>query len=128
MNLEEYFRQVKGTGILATANDEGVVNAAVFSPPNIIEDGVIAFLMNDHLSHENLKVNDNAAYLFLEETEAWQGVRLHIRKIREERNTELARMLMRGKNWDTEEGDVNLVFFKIEQILPLIGDAFIVSE
>lgn len=125
MNLEEYFRQVKGTGILATANDEGVVNAAVFSTPHIIEDGVIAFLMNDHLSHENLKVNKNAAYLFIEETDAWQGVRLHLRKMREERNTELARALVRRNRRDPEEADLNLVFFKIEQILPLIGDAFI---
>lgn len=125
MNLEEYFRQVKGTGILATANDEGVVNAAVFSTPHIIEDEMIAFLMNDHLSHENLKVNNNAAYLFMEETEAWQGVRLHLRKIREERNTELARNLVRRKNRDPEQADLNLVFFKIEKILPLIGDAFI---
>lgn len=125
MNLEEYFRQVKGTGILATASDEGVVNAAVFSTPHIIEDGVIAFLMNDHLSHENLKVNDNAAYMFLEETDAWQGIRLHLRKIREERNTELARQLVRRNNRPPEAANLNLVFFKIDQILPLIGDTFI---
>lgn len=122
MNLTEYFTKHDGTAILATADAGGKVDAAVFSKPHLIEGEVIALLMSDRLSHANLQNNPHAAYLFMEKGPGWQGVRLYIRRIREERNSELARSLIRRGDVEAKNIDINLVFFQIEEILPLIGE------
>jgi Pyridoxamine 5'-phosphate oxidase len=122
MNLTEYFAQHDGTAILATADAGGKVDAAVFSKPHLIEGDVIALLMSDRLSHANLQNNPHAAYLFMEKGPGWQGIRLYIRRLREERNSELARSLIRRRDADAKTLDINLVFFQIEEILPLIGE------
>lgn len=122
MNLAEYFAQHDGTAILATADAGGKVDAAVFSKPLLIEGEVIALLMSDRLSHANLQNNPHAAYLFMEKGPGWQGIRLYIKRLREERNSELARSLIRRRDADAKTLDINLVFFQIEEILPLIGE------
>ena len=43
MSLAEYFEQVKGTGVLATANDKGQVDAAIYSRPHVIDSETVAF-------------------------------------------------------------------------------------
>ena len=47
MELNQYFASVKGTGILSTADDKGIVNAAVYATPHTMEDGVISFIMRE---------------------------------------------------------------------------------
>ena len=42
MNLKEYFENTKGTGVLATSDRQGKVNAAIFARPHILEDGTVA--------------------------------------------------------------------------------------
>ena len=84
MDLKSYFENIKGVGVLSTADKEGRVNAAVYSRPHFMEDGTIAFIMNDRLSHHNLTSNPHAAYLFMEEGPGYKGKRLFITKVREE--------------------------------------------
>jgi hypothetical protein len=62
----------------------------------------------------------HAAYLFKEDGEGWKGVRLHLRKVKEEKDTELLRSLKRRRYEGDEEGR-HLVFFQVEKVLPLIG-------
>jgi hypothetical protein len=119
MNWSDYFAQHDGTAILSTADNQGKVNAAVYSKPHLIGEDYIALLMSDRLSHANLQSNPHAVYLFLENSDGWQGKRLYLTKTKEERNTDLARSLIRGKHNKT--GDVNLVYFSIQQVLPLVG-------
>ena len=57
MTLKEYFETNKGFGILATADDQGRTNAAVYSRPHFMEDGTVAFIMRDRLTHNNLTSN-----------------------------------------------------------------------
>ena len=95
MNLNTYFDETKGMGVLSTADDQGRVNAAVYARPHFLEDGSLAFVMRDRLSHHNLQSNPNAAYLFREEGAGYKGLRLHLAKTREESGTPLVKELCR---------------------------------
>ncbi|MCX5851910.1 MAG: pyridoxamine 5'-phosphate oxidase family protein, partial [Deltaproteobacteria bacterium] len=66
MTLRDYFDTATGTGILATADKEGNVNAAIYSRPHFMEDESIAFIMADRMTHFNLQSNPRAVYLFRE--------------------------------------------------------------
>lgn len=124
MDLNKYFEDVKGRGILATADAGGKVDLAVYAKPHLMEDGTIAFIMADRLTHHNLMSNPSAAYMYMEEGKGYKGVRLFIRKLREEENTELLESLRRRKyaaEKDQEEKSRFLVFFQVEKVLPLIG-------
>lgn len=121
MDLKAYFKNTKGFGVLATANGNGKVNAAVYARPHIMEDGSIAMIMRDRLSHHNLQSNPQAAFLFHEDRPGYKGRRLYLTKIGEEQNTDLMKSLRRRQYPDTELEVKFLVFFKIDQELPLIG-------
>jgi hypothetical protein len=124
MDLKEYFVKTRGLGVLSTADDEGHVNAAVYSRPHFMDDGSIAFIMNDRLSHANLQTNPYASYLFKSAESGFKGVRLYLQKTREEADTELLQELKKRKrDLEAEVKETRyLVFFKIEKLLPLIGD------
>jgi hypothetical protein len=99
------------------------VDAAIYSRPHIMEDGTVAWIMAERLTHHNLQSNPHAAYLFMEEGPGYKGIRLFLSKVREEANTELLASLRRRK-YATEPEDAQsrfLVFFKIDNTLPLIG-------
>jgi len=123
MDLEDYFEKVKGTGVLATADDQGRVDVAIYSKPHFMADGTVAFIMADRLTHHNLQSNNQAAYLFMEEGSGYKGRRLFMTKIREEQDTELLYSI-RSKRFASEKEDGKtrfLVFFTIDKILPLVG-------
>jgi len=121
MELKEYFENTKGTGILATADSDGKVDAAVYARPNIMEDGSLAFIMRDRLTHHNLQSNSHATYLFIEHGPGHKGRRLYLTKVREEQDTELLESLRKRQYLDEREESKFLVFFKVTKELPLIG-------
>ncbi|HZJ03793.1 MAG TPA: pyridoxamine 5'-phosphate oxidase family protein [Thermoleophilia bacterium] len=123
MNLREYFENTKGFGVLSTADKQGKVDAAVYSRPHVMEDGTIASIMRDRLTHENLKTNPQAVYLFLEEGEGYRGKRLFLTKIREEQDSDLIDEICRRcyPNDLQVKYPQFLVIFRIEKELPLIG-------
>lgn len=126
MNLKEYFDNTEGYGILSTANSKGEVNAAVYSRPNVMEDGSLAVIMNNRLSHENIKQNPNAHYLFIENSSGIKGKRLTLSFLHEEQDSELLFQLCKRCHPATLEPDSKtrfLVFFKVEKELPLIGSS-----
>ena len=123
MDLKAYFENVKGRGILSTADGQGRVDAAVYAKPHIMDEEAIAFIMADRLTHENLKSNGHAAYLFMEDGPGYKGTRLYLTKVKEEQDSELLYAL-RSKRYasEKEEGKTRfLVFFKVDKVLPLIG-------
>lgn len=122
MDLREYFDSNKGVGILATADGDGKVDAAVYARPHVMEDGTIAMIMRDRLSHHNLQTNPHAAYLFHEAGPGYKGKRLFLTKIREEKNSDLLKSLRRRQYPDKKKEAKYVVFFKLDQELPLIGD------
>ena len=124
MALAEYFETNKGTGILATADKDGNVDAAVYARPHILEDGQVAFIMRDRLTHHNLQSNPHATYLFIEKGKGYSGKRLFMTKYREEKNSALVDKLKR-RSYKSEADRVNnpryLVYFRVDKELPLIG-------
>ena len=125
MDLREYFERTKGTGVLATADSSGKVDMALYARPHMLEDGTLAFIMADRLTHHNLQSNPQAAYLFIETQGIHQGKRLFLKKVSEEKNSERIKTMRRSCLCDEEieaDGkDRYLVIFKIEKELPLIG-------
>lgn len=120
MDLADYFAKRKGTGIFATADAAGKVNAAVFSRPHILPDKRIAFIMREKLTHHNLMSNPHAAFMFIEADSHWKGKRLYLTKTGEEKDSDLLRSLRRGHH-NKEDVPRYLVFFRLDKVLPLIG-------
>jgi hypothetical protein len=126
MKLSEYFDSVKGIGVLSTADASGKVNSAVYARPHVLDEQTIAFIMADRLSHANLQSNPHAAYLFKEEGPKYIGKRLYLTRIREEKDSPMIDQIRRKKYPEVEgkyEGVAKfLVFFRVDNVLPLIGD------
>lgn len=123
MDIREYFKDVKGLGILATADDQGKVDAAIYATPHIMDENTIAFIMPDRLTHNNLQSNSHAAYLFKEDSPGYKGTRLFLSKNSEEKDTELLKSLRRKKyaREECEEEARYLVSFTVDKRLPLVG-------
>jgi hypothetical protein len=124
MKLKDYFQKTKGISILSTADRDGKVTTAIYSLPRILEDNSIAFIMRERLTYHNLRTNPHAAFMFIEESAGYQGIRLFLKKISEDNDPEVI-MKMTRRNLTPEEdkqkGPKHLVIFRVEMILPLIG-------
>jgi len=120
MDLKKYFESIDGFGALSTANAKGVVNSALFARPHILSSDTLAFITIERLNYLNLKENPSAYYLFKDSSDEYSGVRLVLTKISEEKNSpkiaELSRRELKG------DRDRYLITFKIEKVLPLVGD------
>jgi hypothetical protein len=124
MNLFEYFKNAQGFGILATSDSDGMVDIAVYARPEVVDESTIAFIMRERLSHQNLKSNPHAAYMFIEKGQGYSGKRLYLTKIREETNTSLVDSFIKKQpEISPADDDSNkyLVFFNVENIWPLVG-------
>ena len=121
MTIKDYFNSTKGKGILSTADSSGNVNSAVYGRPHFMEDGTLAFIMRDRLTHHNLTSNPSAVYLFIEEVNGYKGKRLYLTKLKEEENSPLIKEIQR-REYDIDPGENRyLVFFNLSKELPLIG-------
>ncbi len=127
MNMKEYFESTEGTGVLATSDAGGKVDAAIYARPRVLDDHTIAFIMGDRLSHKNLHSNPHAAYLFMEKNGHFSGKRLYITKLREDDDRATIEEEMRKRDPHSVEryGNVKkfLVYFKVDSCLPLVGSA-----
>ena len=125
MKLRQYFEEHSGRGIIATSDKEGNVNAAVYATPHFMDDGEIAFIMRDRLTHKNITENPKAAYLFIAEGSGVTGIRLYLEKTAEEQDSEKLNEINRRKGrYEEEEIEARfLVYFKVTKILPLLGAA-----
>jgi hypothetical protein len=124
MQLKDYFAHAKGIGVLSTADDNGKVDAAIYARPHVTDEGTIAFIMRDRLTHHNLEGNPYAVYLFIEEGRGYQGLRLYLKKVKEDTNAELIQMMTRrclSPEEDEAKGPKFLVYFEVEKTLNLIG-------
>lgn len=124
MDLKDYFENTSGTGILSTADNTGNVDAAIYSRPHLMEDGSLAFIMRDRLSHANLQSNPRAVYLFIEQGKGFNGKRLYLTMTKEEKNSDLIASLKRREHNPTTDEDRFLVYFTIDRERPLVGDSF----
>lgn len=124
MQLKDYFEKASGVGVLSTADSDGKVDAAIYARPHVMADGTLAFIMRDRLTHKNLQENPYAAYLFIEAERGYKGLRLFLKKVREDQDLELIGKMTRRcltPEEDEAKGPKFLVYFKIEKTLNLIG-------
>jgi hypothetical protein len=122
MDLSAYFEATKGTGVLATADADGRVDAAIYARPHIDADGAIAFIMRDRLTHHNIQSNPRATYLFIEDGPGYKGKRLFLRKTGEEQNPDKIAAMRRRQRIEANDEMKFVVYFTLEKELPLIGD------
>ena len=125
MFLAEYFKNLEGTGIFATADKDGMVDLAIYAKPHVVDDRTIALVMRQKLSHQNLKSNIHAAYMFIEAGEGYRGLRLYLTKLREEINESVIAEFIKGNPNIAPLKDDSvkyLVFFRVDNTWPLVGD------
>lgn len=124
MHIQEYFENRQGVGVLSTADSDGKVDAAIYAKPHVLANGTIAFIMRDRLTHKNITANPHAVYLFIENAGGYKGVRLFLKKVREDDDAELIKQMTRRcltPEEDAAKGPKFLVYFEVEKILNLIG-------
>jgi hypothetical protein len=123
MNLNTYFENIKGTGILATCDSDGNVDAAIYARPYVIDEQTIAFSMMERLSYLNIKSNPKACYMFIEKTEGFRGFRIYLTMTGEETDEEKIKEIkkMHSVNYQPDERR-HLVYFRVENTWPLVGD------
>jgi hypothetical protein len=122
MDLKAYFENTKGTGVLATADGDGLVNAAIYARPHVLEGGTLAAIMRDRLSLANLQSNPHAVYLFIEDGPGYRGRRLYLTKLSEDDDPQRIEALSRRKKRYPEGEKRFLVVFRVDRIRPLVGD------
>lgn len=121
MDLDEYFSNTKGLGILSTADSAGTVNSAVYSRPHFLGDDQVTFIMRDRLTRANLQSNPNANYMFVQQSGGLSGLRINLRKLSESNDQQQIAKLSRRKTVTKNEEKRYLVSFRVEKILSLIG-------
>lgn len=120
MDLKTYFENTEGYGILSTADSAGKVDAAIYSRPHFMDDGTIALIMRDRLTHHNLQSNAHACFMFIEKGPGYKGKRLFLSKVSEEQDSELLQQLRRRQYIDDTDESKFLVFFTVDKELPLV--------
>ena len=128
MDLKAYFENAKGTGVLATADKAGIVDAALYGRPHVMTEKTVAFIMADKRSHANLQTNPHAAYLFVEAGPGYKGTRLYLTKTEEVTDQARIAELRRSSHskCPAEEGAPEkksfLVYFRIDSVRALTGE------
>ncbi len=125
MSLKDYFEIAEGTGILATTDSEGTVDAAVYARPHFPDDDEhrLAFIMSNRISYKNIQSNPKAVYLFMEKGEGYKGKRLYLVKTDEDGSPEAVERMRRKPGIHTEDvSDKQVVYFRVENVRPLVGD------
>jgi len=124
MKLSNYFEETEGVGVLATADADGNVDAAIYGRPHFLDDETVAFIAAEKLTHANLQSNPHAVYLF-KETDRNKGWRLYLTMIREEKDSPIIQQIRRRKYPEVEgkykTGAKYLICFHLDKVLPLIG-------
>jgi hypothetical protein len=124
MDLGEYFEQTEGLGVLATADSQGNVDAAIYARPHVMDEGTVAFIMAEGLSYRNVTGNPKAAYLFVEKGQGYKGKRLYLTKTGEESDQQVVESMRRRQRsvYQADKGKSRVVYFKLEKIRALVAD------
>jgi hypothetical protein len=126
MELKKYFENTEGFGVLSTTDENGKVNAAVYTKPHVIDDSKVAFIMGDKLTHANTQKNPKAVFLFREEGSGYEGKRLYLKKESETDDAELIKKTCVNEYPKAfcephYLDNAYLVTFSVDMVLPLVG-------
>lgn len=122
MNLNDYFKEKSGFGVISTSNNAGEVNSAVYAKPHVIDSTTIAFIMRDRLTRKNVLENPQANYMFIEHNHGFHGVRLNLTMLEESQDQERIQALSRRPGGsDNDDAERFLITFKVNKALTLVG-------
>lgn len=81
-NLMDYFNKAPRLGTLSTASRKGIVNAAVFGSPRMVDEKTVVMGLGRYRSLQYLQENPNAVFLILEPGTSlaeWKGIRVYLK-------------------------------------------------
>jgi general stress protein 26 len=123
IKLEELFRNY-GIGVMATANNAGSVNTAVYARPHVIDDTTLVWGMTNGRTFRNISENPQASFLFRESVPGFRGVRIALELLRTEDSGEMLDTIKKNTNEVVGPGAGSAVthaaWFKINEIRALI--------
>ena len=126
MSLRKYFEKATAYGVLASADSDGKVDAAIYARPYVVDEETVAFIMADRLTRKNLLSNPSAAYLYKEPGEEFGGKRLFLTMQKELKGDEVTDPVLSEKyrkaSQDYSHETLSVVYFRVNRILPLVGD------
>ena len=112
--------------LLGDYNADGIVDAAVYSRPHIVDDETVSFVMAENRSYANVTGNPSALYLFhgkCDGPERYDGVRLTLEMLRiSDKPVTMTALRRHHSSGDTTNR--HLVYFKVVEVRPLVGDEF----
>ncbi len=82
--LMKQFNKQPRIGTLATADNRGKVDNAVFSALQMIDENTVVMAIGNNRSYANLQVNPQAAFIFFEPAASpydWQGARVYLKVV-----------------------------------------------
>ena len=97
--LMELFNKRPRIGILATSNNVGDVNAAVFGSPQMIDENTVVMGIGENRSFRNLQRNPKAAFIVVEPGETvmdWKGARVYLEAVDMETSGEFYDQIKKG--------------------------------
>ena len=122
MDFKDYFKNANGRGFLASSNNQGEVDIAIYSVPKVQADGTFAFGMTDRLTHENIAQNSKAVYAY--STSPYSGTRFYLQKVKEETEGSLIDEIRKEADRHVHPGVGNLVkfvvYFRVTKSVPLV--------
>jgi hypothetical protein len=126
MSLREYFEKATAYGVLASADSDGKVDVAIYARPYVVDERTVAFIVADRLTRKNLLANPSAAYLYKEPGEEFNGKRLFLTMQQELKGDEVTDPVLSEKyrkaSEDYSDEKLSVVYFKVNKVLPLVGD------
>ncbi|WP_292365941.1 MULTISPECIES: pyridoxamine 5'-phosphate oxidase family protein [unclassified Methanoculleus] len=80
--LMDYFNKQPRIGLLSTANKEGLVDAAIFGSPMMVDEKTVVMGLGENRTFAYLQENPNAVYTIVESGETimdWKGLRVYLK-------------------------------------------------
>lgn len=97
------------------------MDSAIYSRPHLTENVTMSMTMLDRLSTAILQSNPHASFLFKKDGDGYNGKRLFLTKVGEERKTEGLQSPQHRKSAYKDGEDRFLVVFKVVKDLPLVS-------
>jgi len=123
MKLSRMFKS-GGTGVLATISAKGVINTAILGSPHVVDEVTVAWGMSDGQTLSNLHENPQAAFLYRNPGDGYQGARLTLElKDIEETGQMLEKIkakTMKAEGAQTATFVRHVVYFRVNEVRPLV--------
>ena len=126
----EMFNKETRVGALATSNNNGDVNAAVFGSPRMLDEETIIMAIGDNRSYQYLQENPKASFIVIEPGASpmeWKGARLYLEVDSFERYGEVLdsfrEKIRKVAGNKSANAIIAAIRFKITDVRPLIAPA-----